>query len=92
MPKGTPAAGHRVSRRADRMALRPAVIDPNQLYGVPETAAARGRSVATLFNDILGQADQGYEDRPPHAGFWVATIRANLNDAGVAPQQSGTAV
>lgn len=52
MPRGIPKTGKRVSRANERRAIRPAVIDPHQLYDVPEAAAARGRSVAALYNDI----------------------------------------
>lgn len=42
----------RVSRLDERRAKRPAVIDPNQLYGVDEYAAARDQSRAGAYKEI----------------------------------------
>jgi hypothetical protein len=42
----------RQSRSAERRAMRPATVDPNQFYSIAETAAALDKSVAGLYNDI----------------------------------------
>lgn len=52
MPRGIPTAGQRRPRAADRRAIRPLTLDPNQLYSVEETAASCGVSVATIWKEI----------------------------------------
>lgn len=42
----------RVSRRDERRAKRPSIIDPNQLYGIDEAAAARDKSRAGIYLEI----------------------------------------
>ncbi len=52
MPIGIPKAGKRMRRADERRAMRPAIIDPNQLYSIAEAAAARDQSPASLWKDI----------------------------------------
>lgn len=42
----------RVSRLDDRRSKRPAIVDPNQLYGIDEYAAARDMSRAGVYKEI----------------------------------------
>ena len=42
----------RVSRLDDRRSKRPAIIDPNQLYGIDEYAAAPDMSRAGVYKEI----------------------------------------
>ena len=83
MPKGVPVAGRRVSRRAERMAIRPAIVDKHQLYELPEAAAARGRSVASLHNDIRAQRIKVTKVGRRTLILGAEIIAANLRDAGV---------
>ena len=52
MPSGIPKKGHRTMGAAERRAQRPATIDPNQYYSIPEAAAARDESPSTFWKHV----------------------------------------
>lgn len=83
MPRGVPTSGVRVSRTQERRAIRPAVIDPHQLYDVAEVAAARGRSIAATWNDIRDGKLKSTKVGKRRLVIGSELIRANLRDAGI---------
>ncbi len=82
MPSGIPKSGKRVCRTQERRALRPAIIDPHQLYDVTECAAARGRSVASVWNDIRDERLKSTKVGKRRLILGAEIVRANLRDAG----------
>ncbi len=52
----------RICRAAERRAMRPSLIDPNQWYSIDETAAALDKSRAGIYNDIASTRIQARKD------------------------------
>lgn len=83
MPRGIAKAGQRVSRANERRAIRPSVIDPDQAYDVPETAAALGQSVSATWNDIRDGKLQTFVRGRRRLVLGLHIIERNRADAGV---------
>jgi hypothetical protein len=71
----------RVSRLAERRAMRPALIDPNQFYSIEEVAAARDKSRAGIYNEIAAGALKAVKDGKRTKIIGAEIIRANQRDA-----------
>lgn len=76
MPRG-------ISRANERRAARPPIIDPDQLYDVHETAAARGRSVSATWADIRAGKIQSVMASGRRLVLGAEIIRANRAEAGI---------
>jgi hypothetical protein len=84
MPKGIPASGKRVSRKSERLAMRPTIIDPDQFYWPEEAAAARGKSLAGLYRtDLASGRITANKDGSRTRILGADIIRANREDARV---------
>lgn len=83
MPRGIPRSGKRVCRTNERRAIRPAVIDPNQAYDIPETAAALGQSIPKTWNDVGSGKLPSFTRGKRRFVLGAEIIRANRRDAGI---------
>ncbi|HEX7080052.1 MAG TPA: hypothetical protein VF329_03465 [Gammaproteobacteria bacterium] len=80
MPRGIPN-NKRASRTAERRALRPAILDPNQFYSIDETAAARDKSRAGIYQEIAAGVLKATKDGKRTKILGAEIIRANQRDA-----------
>lgn len=72
-----PEKKKRVCRIAERREARPAVVDPNQLYSIPETAAALDRSRAGIYNEIKAGRIRSVHDGSRHKVAGAEIIRVS---------------
>lgn len=72
----------RTSRVAGRRAARPASIDPHQFYSIPETAAARDKSRAGVYNEIKAGLLHAVKDGRRTKVLGAEIIRRNREVAG----------
>ena len=78
-PTETPA---RISRLDDRRAKRPAIIDPNQFYGIDEVAAARDMSRAGVYKEIAAGLIQPTKEGARTKILGAEIIRRNQEVVG----------
>lgn len=83
MPRGIPKSGKRVSRINERRAIRPAVIDDDQAYDIPETAAALGQSEAKTWKDIANGTIPSFTRGKRRLVLGRYIRERNLRDAGI---------
>jgi hypothetical protein len=81
MPRGIPKTGKRVKRADQRRAQRPAIIDPNQFYSVPEYAAASDKSTAAGWLDVRAKRVNVVRDGTRVKVLGAEIIRANQEQA-----------
>jgi hypothetical protein len=84
MPRGIPKSGARVNRAAERRALRPTVIDPNQFYNAEEVAAFRDQCRARVYEEIRVGKIRSVTRGTRRLVLGAEIIRVNQEEAGQA--------